>query len=643
MKIYILLVALTRYALAVPYQVHEAPATEAKQINTKCCDCHFEDTKYISTPCSSYSPFMTLVQNVVSLTCDIADPCRRLGRDDVPHEEWFDFIIVGAGVAGPVIARRLSDVPWWKVLLIEAGPEEPSMSAIPGLAFNGINSSLDWNYSTEPTQPHPTACLEKGGRCVWPRGRMVAGTAGLYGMMYARGHPEIYNSWSRAGNTGWSYDEIAHYFERAENPVHPKIVSDRPRTVHPGGPMKIQYYPHKPAFAEELLKAAGELGYKTSLLKEYAQTGFMVAPMTVENGLRGTTSRAYLRPAHARTNLRVVTNAHVTRVLTNPWDGKAYGVELVDKQGFKRVVRCIKEVVLTAGAIGSPQILLNSGIGPREELAEVGVKVVRDLPVGRNLHNHVSVGIQLSIRDTSYETMTMDAVNQYLHNRTGALASTGLTQVTAFLESSYAANGVPDLQVFFDGFSSTCPKTGMNDECTYGPMHVCPDRRQIVARPTVVYVETRGTMRLRSANPLDRPLLYPNYFSDTKDLEVLTEGIKKVLQLINTPTMQRHDLRLEETVHPLCARYHFGTDAYWKCLIRAATGPENHQSGSCKMGPNGDPTAVVDPQLRVHGIPNIRVADASIFPTVPNANPIAGIIMVAEKAADMIAKTWPTK
>ncbi|XP_066590934.1 glucose dehydrogenase [FAD, quinone]-like, partial [Prorops nasuta] len=580
-----------------------------------CCACKFDDTKYMNAACGGKTSFMDLVQSLMMARYDISDPCRRLGTDDIPKGEWYDFVIVGAGVAGPVLARRLSENPSVKVLLIEAGPEEPTMTAIPGLAFNAVNSSLDWNYQTEPTRPNPTACLGTDGVCSWPRGKMVSGTGGIYGMMYVRGHPEIYNKWARAGNKGWSYEEIKHYFERAEDPVDPMALSDHPRSMQVGGPLKIEYFKHKPDFTGHLLKAASELGHKTERLKEYDQTGFMIAPMATNNGLRETTSRAYLRPVFGRNNLRLLTRAQVTRILIDEWNHKASGVEFVDKNGAKRIVKVNKEVILTAGAVGSPQILLNSGIGPRKDLDKLGIKVYKDLPVGKSLHNHVSVGVDFSISDTPYESMTMDAVNQFLDNRAGPLTSTGLTQVTAFFESSHALPGVPDIQVFFDGFSSTCPKTGLKHECINGVLEICPNRRPITARPTVVCVESKGELKLRSNNPLDPPLIYPNYFTDpkSKDMKVLLEGIRKVTQLVNTPAMKRFDLRLEPKNNPRCKNLFFGTDAFWTCIIRDETGPENHQSGTCKMGPESDPTAVVNSQLRVHGISNIRVADASIF------------------------------
>ncbi|KAI4501933.1 hypothetical protein M0802_002615 [Mischocyttarus mexicanus] len=606
--------------------------------STGCCGCSFEDTKYMKAMCGGESSFMTLVENLMMARCDIADPCRRLGRDDI-QDNWYDFIVIGAGVSGPIIARRLSDNPWHRVLLIEAGPEEPTMTAIPGLAWNALYSQLDWKYTTEPTRPHATACLEKGGVCNIPRGRMISGTSGMHGMMYYRGHPEIYNTWSREGNTGWSYDEIEQFFQMAENPVDPGMLSSHARTI-PDGPIKIQHYSHRPEFVSELLGAAAELGHKTSNLKEYSQTGYMVAPMTVDKGIRATTSRAYLRPVHNRQNLKVLTNARVTRVLISPYDTKAYGVEYINKQGHRKVVKVNKEVIMTAGALATPQILLVSGIGPAEQLHKLGIKTYKDVPVGKYFINHVSVPVPMSIRDTSVETMTMKSVNEYLEFRTGVLASTGLTQVTAFLESNFTVPGLPDLQVFFDGFSSYCPKTGLPTECTDGTIGTCPGRRKIVARPTVVIPDSRGSLELRSSNPLDRPLLYPDFFTQGNDMKILIEGIKQVLELTKTPTMKKWDLRLEDLNTPLCAHLHSGSDAFWECYIRAKTGAENHQAGTCKMGPATDPLAVVDSQLRVHGVPNIRVADPSIFPHLPNCNPIAAIMMVAEKAAHMIMNTW---
>ncbi|KAK0076518.1 hypothetical protein PV325_005249 [Microctonus aethiopoides] len=317
------------------------------------------------------------------------------------------------------------------------------------------------------------------------------------------------------------------------------------------------------------------------------------------------------------------------------------GIELINKFGKKKRIKADKEIILTAGAIGSPQILLASGIGPESDLKRLGIPLHHALPVGRNLHNHVSIGIKMSINNAKYEDINIQAINEYLKNQSGPLSSTGLTQVTAFLESSRAIRGIPDIQVFFDGFTSNCAELIDNNKCLKNKFSsTCSLRREIVARPTTVIVKTRGYLTLRSNNPLDPPLIYPNYFTHSDDMKILVDGIKKIIQLTKTRAMKKWDLKLNETPIPACSRYYFGTDAYWECFIRMQTGPENHQSGTCKMGPINNPDSVVDSQLRLHGISNVRVADASIFPDVPNSNPCAAIIMVAEKVSDHIINTW---
>ncbi|XP_044020448.1 glucose dehydrogenase [FAD, quinone]-like [Aphidius gifuensis] len=650
--------------------------------------CRFDDsTSFMQNKCGNMTAFMLLLQTVMLNDCEIADPCRRPETNDINDDEQFDFIVVGAGLAGPVIVRRLVDhFPSSSILLVEAGPSEPTMNSFPGFAFNAINSDLDWNFKTEPTEGNPTACLETDGVCSWPRGKMISGTSGFYGMMYIRGHPDIYNSWADDGSTGWSYDEIEKYFDRAEdfqdygmipndidddggyyydnddeeddddddddnndidnNDIDNNDIDDNDNDNNSTEEdsnialLKVEYFHHNPMFSDVILTAAQELGYTEPTWKGPNQTGFLHAPMITDNGQRGTTSRFYLRPiAHAE-NLKVLINAYVTRIIKNEQDNGVDGIELIDKKGNKKIIKANKEVIISAGAVGSPQILLSSGIGPKEDLENLNISVWQDLPVGKNLHNHVSVGISMSINDTYYQDITLESINEFIDNRSGPLSSTGITQITAFLESNYSIPGVPDIQIFFDGFSSVCPNYGLDRECHNGRSKSCPDRRSITARPTTVIPRTRGTLKLRSNNPEDPPLIYPDYFTDPVDLEILLDGIKKVTELPETDAMKAWDLRLEEEIIPECSSYEFASDFYWRCLSRVKTGPENHQAGTCKMGAADDPSSVVDPELRVIGISGLRVADASIFPTVPNGNPAAGIVMVAEKAADLIIQTW---
>ena len=494
---------------------------------------------------------------------------------------------------------------------------------------------------------------------------MVSGTAGMYGMMYARGHPSIFDEWAKMGNKGWSYAEIEKYFERAEYPINNKLFKNGLfRSLKNNGPMVIDYFSHSPEFSKDILLAATELGYRISSLRGRSQAGFMIAPMLTENGLRGTTVKYYLKSMKNQKNLKVLTNTHVSKIIFDSWSDRAIGIEVLDKNNEAKIIMASKEIILTAGAIGSPQILLQSGIGPKEDLEKLNIKVIKNLPVGKNLQNHVSVSVKMSIEDTNYESISVDAVNEFLLNRSGPLASTGLTQLTGFIETSFAKKGVPDIQVFFDGFSSECVKTGLKNECQDGSIEKCPTRREIIIRPTVVNAKSKGYLKLNSTNPLEHPLIYPNYFTHKNDIEVLLEGIKKVIEFTKTDAMKKWDLKLENSNHQWCSRFvtnefwsaiktftciilffrfNFGSDEYWKCLIRAKTGPENHQSGTCKMGPESKLDSVVDSYLKVHGIPNLRVADASIFPILTNANPVASIIMVAEKASEIIYQSWAHK
>ena len=276
----------------------------------------------MASKCGVKTSFMSLVEKIIASTCDVSDPCHRLGKEEVPNE-WFDFIVVGGGVAGPVIARRLSDNPWWRVLLIEAGPEEPSMTSIPGLAVHGGQFVFGLEFQNGANRA-PSDRVFRNRRSVHLAAReddvryrrhvrndVCTRAIQKYTTVGLEQAPQV-GPTTKSSTTS----------NAPKIPVDQSILSDKPRTVAVPGPMKIRFYPHKPAFADEVLKAAAELGYRTSNLKEYRQTGFMVAPMTTDNGVRGTTSRNYLRSAYGRTNLRVLINAQVTKVLTNQWQSK---------------------------------------------------------------------------------------------------------------------------------------------------------------------------------------------------------------------------------------------------------------------------------------------------------------------------------
>lgn len=581
---------------------------------------------------------MGLVEYLLRNQCDITDPCRRIGAKTAPNRatNHYDFIVVGAGVAGPVVASRLSELSEWNVLLLEAGPEEPSMTSVPAFSTSAIGTDLDWNYVTEPSSE---ACLNNGGRCKWPRGKMVSGTSGMQGMMYTRPHASILDDWGK-DNPGWSSKEVLQYYIKSENNLNPELVE--PGYHGFSGPMVVQQFPSRPPLADVVVEAGTQLGYTNGDLNGHNQTGVGIAQMMVYEGLRASTARMYLRPfLDTRGNLKIAVNSQVTKVLIDPDTKIARGVQYIDQAGNTQTVYALKEVILSAGAINSPHLLLLSGVGPSQDLEAVGINTIVDLPgVGQNLQNHVAASIGFYMNESATDSLTLESLKEFIETRTGNMASTGLTQTTLLMTSKYAKDGVPDLQLFFNGYSAKCSKSGAAEECeNTGKLQNCPNRR-LLARPTLIIPESRGYLKLNTSDPLDYPLLYPPYLQTQRDVDILVDGLKLSIKVANTPALQKYGLTLDTTPVQGCESYEFGSDEYFVCSVRRATGAENHQGGATKMGPAEDNMAVVDHQLRVHGVKNIRVVDPSIFPTLPNCNPTSVIIMAAEKASDLIKKAW---
>lgn len=334
-------------------------------------------------------------------------------------------------------------------------------------------------------------------------------------------------------------------------------------------------------------------------------------------------------------------NSTVTKILINETTKEAYGVEFLrgDTGGRDRVFSR-NEVILCGGAVNSAQVLLLSGIGPREELKVVGVSPVHHLPgVGRNLHNHVAYFVNFFINDTDSQALNWATAMEYLLFRDGLMSGTGISEVTALVNSRFAnpADDHPDLQYFFGGFLANCARTGQVGERAAAEGNAS---RIINIIPAYLHPKSRGVLRLKNADPLAPPLITPRYLTHPDDVAALVDGIRFALRLAETPALRRYGFRLDKTPVRGCENITFGCDAYWECAVRRQTGPENHQAGSCRMGPPGDAGAVVDPQLRVHGIGRLRVIDASVMPKVTSGNTNAPTIMIAEKGADMIKSRW---
>lgn len=459
--------------------------------------------------------------------------------------------------------------------------------------------------------------------------------------MYSRGHRAIYDSWSKNGNVGWSYEDVLPFFKMSEN--NKDYGTGRGSQYHgTSGPIPVRKPAEVLPITRTLIEAGAELGYPMIDMNVPEPIGFSVAQLMLSNAnTRVTMPTAYLRPhLRSRENLRVKLNRHATRLLVDPEKKSVYGVEYVDAANVTRKLLARKEVVLSAGVIGSPHLLMLSGIGPEEDLGPLGVPIVQNLRVGHNLQHHVAAKINFQLNVTNDRLLSFKSVSQYLKSRMGSMSTTGALQTSAFLRSDQAGPKDPaDIQLFFDGFAANCANTQFSYNCMKnraangGPV-------TLSVRPVNIRPRSRGTIKLTSADPFVRPKINPNYLSVDSDVQPLMWGLKFVCSLARTNAFQRLGATVDTTRAEFCQRHEFDTDPYWRCLIRYHTRGENHHAGTCKMGPASDPDAVVDPELRVYNVSGVRVADASIIPLQPNCNPIGPIVMVAEKAAHLIKNSW---
>ncbi|KAG4075602.1 hypothetical protein HA402_003427 [Bradysia odoriphaga] len=586
---------------------------------------------------------------VIKCMCSIADPNRRVVPPKSPDvvefdDKNYDFIIVGSGSAGQtmssflinffmqqqfrtgsVLAGRISENPKHNVLLIEAGPEEPISPSIPMFFFTALDTELDWKYETVPQK---NACLSNGGVCNWPRGKMMCGTACMSGMMYTRGSPQIYNAWNAAGNDGWSYAEVLDYFKKSENNTQP-LSSIEPEFHGFSGPMTVGTFSHFPKLGTNFLEAAKEIGYSVRDVNGKYQTGFFRAAVMIKDSLRASPNRIYIRPALKRKNLRVLLESHVIKIDFNEKGNQATGIVFRDKYGNIRKFRARKEIIVAGGVVGSPQLLLLSGVGPKPDLEKHGIPVVKDLPVGHNLHVHYGVAIAVRMKEKPESTFTLEAFYEFVTNRTGPFSSTTLTQISGFIESKYAKENIPDVQIFIDEYDDECGKFKRDQNVS-----------KIALRPVYILSKCRGTLKLRSPDPYDKPMIDPNYLCDENEIDALIDAIKILKRLMSSPTMKNSVIQFDAGEYKNCDSLQKDSDCYWRCRIKHYTLAENHHGGTCKMGPSDDPTTVIDPKFRVHGVNNLRVVDAAIMPSPINGNPIGPIIMFAEKASDLIKNQW---
>ncbi|CAB0043380.1 unnamed protein product [Trichogramma brassicae] len=572
----------------------------------------------------------------------------------------YDFVVVGGGSAGAVIANRLSENSNWTILLLEAGDDESFVSEAP-LTFPTLQlSNMDWQFKTEPSLNYCLAMKDK--RCNWPRGKVLGGSSVLNAMLYVRGNKRDYDQWSELGNEGWDYESVLPYFKKSED----NRIAELDGSPYHGksGPLTVENFRYRSPITEYFLQAGRDLGYETVDINGAQQTGFTYSPGTLRDGLRLSTAKAFLRPCSSRKNLHIATNSFVEEIMIGETSKTAYGVKF--RRGLRRYsVYANCEVIASAGAIQTPQLLMLSGVGPADHLLKVGIPVIQDLPgVGQNLQDHVAMGgLSYLIDAPKHEAheshdfsfvlpklMTLNTVLQFVRNETGPLYLVPECEAMAFVNTKLndeSMHDFPDVQLFLssaadnaDGGLFGIHGCGLCEEFYAGLYDDILYQDSYAAVPLVLRPKSRGYIKLRNSDPKYQPIIVPNYFDDPRDLEVLVEAAKFVDRLSLTPTMRSINARPNGNVIRECAAHEFRSDDYWRCQARHYTMTIYHPTGTCKMGPMTDSMAVVDAKLQVHGITGLRVIDASIMPNIVTGNTNAPTIMIAEKGADMIKEAW---
>lgn len=537
----------------------------------------------------------------------------------------YDYIIVGAGSAGCVLANRLSADPRFRVLLLEAGGDDRPLRNLKQFWSNvmihtpiGFGKTLNdpkvnWLYETEVDEG-------SGGRKhKWPKGKVLGGSSSINGLLYIRGQAADYDGWRQMGCEGWSYQDVLPYFRRAEHQERGENAWHGT-----GGPLNVSDITERNPISAALLEAAVAAGIPRSAdINGGEQEGVTWFQLSIRNGRRHSTAVGYLHPAMGRPNLTVETEAQATKIL---FEGKkASGVDFLQK-GQKRTARCRGEVILAAGAVASPQLLEVSGLGRGDVLQQNGIAVLHELKgVGENLQDHYMIGCQwrlkpecVTVNELSHGPRLMREILKYGFARKGLLTF-AVAHVVAFCRSRPEL-AHPDLQFHMMAASMDLEALGRTQAL------VLEREPGLTCTPCQIRPESRGNVHIKSPDALVYPRIVPNYLADPIDQEAAIAGLKWARKIMSQPAIAHY---LAAPGDP------FGdSDETMLAYSRVAGATLYHAVGTCKMG--HDPMAVVDPQLRVHGVEGLRVVDASIMPRISSGNTNAPTIMIAEKASDMI-------
>ncbi|XP_052804567.1 glucose dehydrogenase [FAD, quinone]-like [Mya arenaria] len=546
----------------------------------------------------------------------------------------YDYIVIGAGSAGSVVSSRLAEDSENKVLLLEAGGHYDEMEEfhIPLKFAKTLRTKHDWAYFVEP-QTSSSLGLN-GKRAYWPRGKVLGGTGMINAMQYTRGSPFDYDEWVAAGCTGWGYKDVLPYFMQSEDL---QIDSLKNSPYHStGGPIGISEG-YVTDLSEKFMEAGQSLGYEITDYNGEDQRGFSTVQKFIRNGVRSSTGLDYVGK-EKKNNLHVSLHSFVTKI--DIQEKAAKGVYFI-KNGRKLYAKARKEIVLSAGALSSPKILMLSGVGPKEQIKSFNIPIQADLPVGQNLQDHQVVFLLTNINrplsiTQSVEDSIWNKLNYAIRGQ-GPFATPGLdTSAFIHIDRSMEGRTHPDIQIIFWAKLLRDNIVNYNDKVAKEFFEHDPNQHGFTTVMCTARPFSKGVIKLKSADPFDDPLIDSQYYTDKRDIDAMIGGIRVWEKLMETPVMTQLGASVNRMKLSICSHLEFQSDAYWECFIRHLSVTEYHHSGTCKMGPAKDSRSVVDPQLRVIGIKNLRVVDASVFPNITSGNINAPTIMIAEKAADLI-------
>lgn len=480
---------------------------------------------------------------------------------------------------------------------------------------------------------------------------MLGGSHAINAMIYFRGNEHDYNNWESFGNPTWGWNDVLHYFKKSESNGSPEFLLNQNGKYHnENGPLRVESYNKLDELSKTFINAAKEKGYDfVGDINADRMLGYTEFQGTLRNGRRESTAKSFLVPAKNRPNLHVIKNAHATEIVIDA-KGTATGVQFIYDGQHRLTANVKKEIVVSAGSVNSPQLLLLSGIGPKQHLAQIGIPIRKDLQVGRNLQDHVIVPLFFQVHQSTAEKVTiqqqLDDLYQYVVHKAGPLTGIGLVNLGGLI-NTVNHTGIPDvkLQHFSYKRGSADLKAYLNaiemQEAIMPPvLEANEDGEVVIVIVEILRPESIGYIELKSNDPLAHPRIHANYLDHPHDVDTMLRGIKFQADFVNTKSFADNEGILIRLPLPECDLLDYQSDNYWKCYISYLTTTVYHPIGTNKMGPSADAAAVVDSRLKVHGIEGLRVVDASIMPKMVSANTNAATIMIAEKGSDFIKEDW---